>query len=145
MNVRPAPFAKCVYTEGGVKCGARSLPVSKYCPKHILQDTHQVLFRPCGCKIGSDSECKEPLPDISEDAFCVYHTVLPTLPRTKVCLQFLIQSSIFFILFFKIMFVAIAGLNFLSLFHLLHCSLNLNVKVPQSPMKSPRNAIKKNR
>ncbi|KAJ1527049.1 hypothetical protein ONE63_008590 [Megalurothrips usitatus] len=84
MNVRPAPFPKCVYTEGGVKCGARSLPVSKYCPKHILQDAHQVLFRPCGCKIGSDSECKEPLPDIAEDAFCVYHTVLPPLPKTKV-------------------------------------------------------------
>ncbi|KAE8742684.1 hypothetical protein FOCC_FOCC011716 [Frankliniella occidentalis] len=84
MNVRPAPFPKCVYTEGGVKCGARSLPVSKYCPKHILQDTHQVLFRPCGCKIGSDSECKEPLPDIAEDAFCVYHTVVPVLPKTKI-------------------------------------------------------------
>lgn len=84
MNVRPAPFPKCVYTEGGVKCGARSLPVSKFCPKHILQDTHQVLFRPCGCKIGSDSECKEPLPDIAEDAFCVYHTVLPSFPKSKV-------------------------------------------------------------
>ena len=84
MNVRPAPFPKCVYTEGGVKCGARSLPVSKYCPKHILQDSHQVLFRPCGCKMGSDSECREPLPDIMEDAFCVYHTVLPPMPMVKV-------------------------------------------------------------
>ena len=84
MNVRPAPFPKCVYTEGGVKCGARSLPVSKYCPKHILQDSHQVLFRPCGCKMGSDSECREPLPDIMEDAFCVYHTLLPSMPKINV-------------------------------------------------------------
>lgn len=33
----PAPTCKCIYTEGGVKCGLKTLPSSKYCRKHILE------------------------------------------------------------------------------------------------------------
>ena len=37
LNIRPAPTAKCIFTEGGVKCGERTLPVAKHCLKHILE------------------------------------------------------------------------------------------------------------
>ncbi|XP_021916698.1 KAT8 regulatory NSL complex subunit 2 isoform X2 [Zootermopsis nevadensis] len=79
VNIRPAPTAKCVFTEGGVKCGERTLPVAKHCLKHILEDTHQVLFRPCGCR-RADFVCREPVPNILEGASCVYHTNLPLPP-----------------------------------------------------------------
>lgn len=79
VNIRPAPTAKCIFTEGGVKCGERTLPVAKHCLKHILEDTHQVLFRPCGCR-RADFVCREPVPSILEGASCVYHTNLPPPP-----------------------------------------------------------------
>jgi KAT8 regulatory NSL complex subunit 2 len=37
VNIRPAHTTKCIFTEGGVKCGERTLPVAKYCLKHILE------------------------------------------------------------------------------------------------------------
>lgn len=37
-------FSKCVFTEGGVKCGERSLPCSKYCKKHVLEDKKTSTF-----------------------------------------------------------------------------------------------------
>ncbi|XP_069703701.1 KAT8 regulatory NSL complex subunit 2 isoform X2 [Periplaneta americana] len=76
VHIRPAPTAKCIFTEGGVKCGERTLPVAKHCLKHILEDSHQVLFRPCGCR-RADFLCREPVPNILEGASCVYHTNLP--------------------------------------------------------------------
>lgn len=76
VHIRPAPTAKCIFTEGGVKCGERTLPVAKHCLKHILEDSHQVLFRPCGCR-RADFVCREPVPNILEGASCVYHTNLP--------------------------------------------------------------------
>ena len=36
-NTRPPPIAKCIFTEGGVKCGERTLPSAKHCLKHILE------------------------------------------------------------------------------------------------------------
>lgn len=48
---------KCVFTEGGVKCNVRTLPHSKFCPKHILNDPFQVLFRPCGF-VADDNTCR---------------------------------------------------------------------------------------
>lgn len=48
---------KCVFTEGGVKCNVRTLPNAKYCPKHILNDPCQVLFRACGF-VCDDNICK---------------------------------------------------------------------------------------
>jgi len=67
---------KCVFTEGGVKCGERTLPSSKYCRKHILKDQNQVLFKACGAK-EADMECHEPVPVIF-DTNCIFHTQLPT-------------------------------------------------------------------
>lgn len=34
---KPPNMSKCVFTEGGVKCGERTLPSAKYCRKHILK------------------------------------------------------------------------------------------------------------
>ncbi|KAJ9579647.1 hypothetical protein L9F63_004726 [Diploptera punctata] len=87
LNIRPAPTAKCIFTEGGVKCGEKTLPVAKHCLKHILEDSHQVLFRPCGCR-RADFICREPVPNILEGASCVYHTNLPPpLPATSMSLK----------------------------------------------------------
>ena len=36
VNIRPAHTTKCIFTEGGVKCGERTLPGAKHCLKHIL-------------------------------------------------------------------------------------------------------------
>lgn len=87
LTIRPAPTAKCIFTEGGVKCGERTLPVAKHCLKHILEDSHQVLFRPCGCR-RADFVCREPVPNILEGASCVYHTNLPPpLPASNMGLK----------------------------------------------------------
>lgn len=34
---KPPNVSKCVFTEGGVKCGERTLPSAKHCRKHILK------------------------------------------------------------------------------------------------------------
>lgn len=67
--------SKCVFTEGGVKCGERTLPAAKHCRKHILKDQHQVLFKACGA-VRADIECHEPVPVIF-DTNCVFHMNLP--------------------------------------------------------------------
>ncbi|EDW98237.2 KAT8 regulatory NSL complex subunit 2 isoform X1 [Drosophila yakuba] len=68
---------KCVFTEGGVKCGERTLPCCKHCRKHILEDKRQVLFRACGVE-RSGVVCQEPVASILEDSSCVLHlTVAP--------------------------------------------------------------------
>ncbi|KAH8294619.1 hypothetical protein KR018_000431 [Drosophila ironensis] len=63
---------KCVFTEGGVKCGERTLPCCKHCRKHILEDKRQVLFRACGVE-RSGVVCQEPVASILEDSTCVLH------------------------------------------------------------------------
>ncbi|XP_033218634.1 KAT8 regulatory NSL complex subunit 2 isoform X2 [Belonocnema kinseyi] len=70
---------KCIFTEGGVKCGERTLPSAKHCRKHILSDQHQVLFKACGA-VRADIECHEPVPAIFE-MNCVFHMDLP--PQSK--------------------------------------------------------------
>ncbi|XP_067207336.1 KAT8 regulatory NSL complex subunit 2 isoform X2 [Linepithema humile] len=72
---KPPNLSKCVFTEGGVKCGERTLPSAKHCRKHILKDTHQVLFKACGA-VRADIECHEPVPVIF-DTNCVFHMNLP--------------------------------------------------------------------
>uniref|UniRef100_A0ABD2WNP2 KAT8 regulatory NSL complex subunit 2 n=1 Tax=Trichogramma kaykai TaxID=54128 RepID=A0ABD2WNP2_9HYME len=67
---------KCIFTEGGVKCGDRTLPSSKYCRKHILKDQMQVLFKACGAVEG-DTECHEPVTVIF-DKYCVFHSKVPS-------------------------------------------------------------------
>ncbi|XP_046673430.1 KAT8 regulatory NSL complex subunit 2 isoform X2 [Homalodisca vitripennis] len=79
---RTSHKGKCAFTEGGVKCGAKTLPVTKYCRKHILEDTQQVLFRACGFK-RDDHICQEPTLNVFENATCVYHITLPTQPHNS--------------------------------------------------------------
>ncbi|KAK0071882.1 hypothetical protein PV326_000707, partial [Microctonus aethiopoides] len=72
---KPPSVPKCIFTEGGVKCGERTLPSAKHCRKHILKDQHQVLFKACGA-IRADIECHEPVPVVF-DSNCVFHMDLP--------------------------------------------------------------------
>ncbi|XP_001603466.2 KAT8 regulatory NSL complex subunit 2 [Nasonia vitripennis] len=72
---KPPSMQKCIFTEGGVKCGERTLPSSKYCRKHILKDQNQVLFKACGA-IEADMQCHEPVPVIF-DTNCVFHAQVP--------------------------------------------------------------------
>lgn len=67
---------RCIFTEGGVKCGDRIIPASKYCRKHILEDKKQVLFRACNIE-KAGVICKEPVPTIFEDTTCTLHIQLP--------------------------------------------------------------------
>ncbi|CAG9863610.1 unnamed protein product [Phyllotreta striolata] len=71
-------YSKCIFTEGGVKCGERSLPLAKHCQKHILEDTNQVLFKACGKMMG-DIECSTPIVAIFEGALCPLHMEIPPL------------------------------------------------------------------
>lgn len=41
--IRTSHKGKCAFTEGGVKCGAKTLPVTKYCRKHILEVRDSVI------------------------------------------------------------------------------------------------------
>ncbi|XP_072391971.1 KAT8 regulatory NSL complex subunit 2 [Diabrotica undecimpunctata] len=70
-------YSKCIFTEGGVKCGERSLPLAKHCQKHILEDNNQVLFRACG-KMAADIECPTPIVAM-DDATCPLHMDVPLL------------------------------------------------------------------
>lgn len=67
---------RCIFTEGGVKCGERIIPCSKFCRKHILEDRKQVLFQACNIE-KAGVICKEPVPSIFEDATCILHVQLP--------------------------------------------------------------------
>ncbi|XP_055602414.1 KAT8 regulatory NSL complex subunit 2 isoform X2 [Uranotaenia lowii] len=67
---------KCAFTEGGVKCGERTLPCCKFCRKHIMEDKKQVLFKLCGVE-KSGVVCQEPLANIFEDTTCFLHVELP--------------------------------------------------------------------
>lgn len=73
---KPSFHIRCIFTEGGVKCGERIIPCTKYCRKHILEDKKQVLFRACGVEKGG-VVCKEPVANIFEDATCTLHIQLP--------------------------------------------------------------------
>lgn len=73
---KPATISKCIFTEGGVKCSLKTLPCAKYCNKHILEDPHQLLFRPCGVNNGV-STCQEPIFNIFPNENCVFHFNLP--------------------------------------------------------------------
>ncbi|KAK7066771.1 KAT8 regulatory NSL complex subunit 2 [Halocaridina rubra] len=68
---------KCVYSEGSWKCGEKSVPLSKYCSKHILHDPNQVLFVGCGVSRGGDDHCTAPIVCVPHITTCVYHTPVP--------------------------------------------------------------------
>ncbi|RZC42961.1 KAT8 regulatory NSL complex subunit 2 [Asbolus verrucosus] len=84
---KPPSYSKCLFTEGGVKCGERTLPLARHCRKHILEvriflclhyDQNQVLFRPCGKK-KADIECRTPVEAIFEDTCCNLHMDIPPI------------------------------------------------------------------
>ncbi|XP_076268139.1 KAT8 regulatory NSL complex subunit dim gamma-tubulin 1 isoform X2 [Rhynchophorus ferrugineus] len=78
LPVKPNNFSKCTFTEGGVKCGERSLPMAKHCRKHILEDSNQVLFKACG-KSNGDVECCTPIEAIFDDSTCKLHMEIPPI------------------------------------------------------------------
>lgn len=73
---KPLFYNKCTFAEGGVKCPERSIPCSKFCRKHILQDRKQVLFRACGIEKGGVT-CQDAVPMIFDDATCNLHIEMP--------------------------------------------------------------------
>ncbi|XP_022911864.1 KAT8 regulatory NSL complex subunit 2 isoform X2 [Onthophagus taurus] len=75
---KPHSFQKCIFIEGGVKCGEKALPMTRHCRKHILEDPNQVLFRQCG-KMLADIECKTPVEAIFDDATCRLHMDIPPI------------------------------------------------------------------
>lgn len=75
---KPPSYTKCMFTEGGVKCGERTLPLARHCRKHILEDPNQVLFRSCG-RVKADLECNTPVEAIFEDASCRLHADIPII------------------------------------------------------------------
>lgn len=90
-------FVKCIFTEGGVKCGDRTLPCCKYCRKHILEDKKQILFKACE-KEKSGVICQEPIPSIFDDSTCVLHL---SIPQEKQYVQ-KVSEFVFYFLFISI-------------------------------------------
>lgn len=76
LHQKVGSHPKCAFTEGGVKCGERTLPCCKFCRKHILEDKKQVLFKSCGVE-KSGVVCQEALANIFEDSTCYLHVELP--------------------------------------------------------------------
>lgn len=76
LHQKVPSYPKCAFTEGGVKCGERTLPCCKFCRKHILEDKKQVLFKACGVE-KSGVICQEPLANLFEDSTCYLHVELP--------------------------------------------------------------------
>jgi KAT8 regulatory NSL complex subunit 2 len=77
-SFQPKSFSKCVFShQRGVKCGEKTVPLSKYCFKHIISDPCQVLFRTCGFDIPDGDKCQDPLFPVTEDAMCLLHSSGP--------------------------------------------------------------------
>ncbi|XP_076063639.1 KAT8 regulatory NSL complex subunit dim gamma-tubulin 1 isoform X2 [Oratosquilla oratoria] len=102
LHYKPGPSVgcvKCIYSEGSWKCGEKSIPLSKYCSKHILHDSNQVLYRACGVEKSGDDECSTPIIGLPFVAACVYHTPVPdplpvSAPVTTVSLANTAQGEI---------------------------------------------------
>ena len=59
------------------RCGQGVIPMSRFCPKHILEQPNQVLFRACGVTTDvSDGPCETPVPALFAHSTCVFHTRL---------------------------------------------------------------------
>jgi len=62
------------------KCGEGVVPMARFCPKHILEQPGQVLFRQCGAITDKDDgPCEVPVPGLFSHSSCVFHVKL--LPR----------------------------------------------------------------
>jgi len=74
------------YLTSTTKCGEPVVPMTKYCPKHILEQQGQVLFRPCGAITDKeDGPCQVPVPAMFSHTHCVFHIKLqPTICKSEV-------------------------------------------------------------
>merc|ERR1719411_2460829 len=81
VGASPAPCQH--HLTSSTKCGQGVVPMSRFCPRHILQDTSQVLFRQCGALTNKeDGPCEVPVPAIFSHTHCVFHVKLqPGLSR----------------------------------------------------------------
>jgi len=80
VNYKPGPSVgcvKCIYNEGSWRCGEKSIPLSKYCAKHILHDPNQVLFNGCGASVLGEDQCSVPIIPLPHISTCIYHTPVP--------------------------------------------------------------------
>ena len=75
VGASPAPCQH--HLTSSTKCGQGVVPMSRFCPRHILQDTSQVLFRQCGALTNKeDGPCEVPVPAIFSHTHCVFHVKL---------------------------------------------------------------------
>ncbi|XP_059481891.1 KAT8 regulatory NSL complex subunit 2-like isoform X2 [Neocloeon triangulifer] len=79
---RQSHASRCTFTEGGVKCDDRAMPYAKLCLKHILNDSQQLLLRPCGAMQADLPPCQEPVLAIFPNTFCPCHSKVPKLSFT---------------------------------------------------------------
>ncbi|VVC27808.1 Potential DNA-binding domain [Cinara cedri] len=86
-KIRASPFLSnkgivnprnCTFVEMGIKCKEKIMPKSKFCKKHIIKDSKQVLFRACGI-LQSGSKCQEPIFNFDEESTCILHEKIPML------------------------------------------------------------------
>lgn len=61
-------------------CYNRALPYSKLCPRHILKDTHQVLYKTCAYS-DKTSSCENPIVFCEEPPYCATHLNLADFRR----------------------------------------------------------------
>ena len=67
--------------------------MSRFCPKHILEQPNQVLFRACGVTTDvSDGPCETPVPALFPHSTCIFHTRL--LPMQ-------VETNLLFLIFFN--------------------------------------------
>lgn len=77
-NYKPPNYPKCTHLEGSTKCGARTVPLSKFCFQHVLMDGKQILFQACGF---GDS-CEKPIALLSDHgAACNLHIPIYEIER----------------------------------------------------------------
>uniref|UniRef100_A0A0A9YZ64 KAT8 regulatory NSL complex subunit 2 n=1 Tax=Lygus hesperus TaxID=30085 RepID=A0A0A9YZ64_LYGHE len=80
---KPPSYTKCFYSEGGVRCSKSTIPLTRYCFKHILEDPNQFLFRACGCE-KADTICRDTVTGLCAGETCILHVKLPPLPHVNI-------------------------------------------------------------
>ncbi|GFR79327.1 KAT8 regulatory NSL complex subunit 2-like [Elysia marginata] len=75
MQAAKPAIISCSFLDEDIVCGARAVPLSKFCQKHILHDPCQLLYRPCPF---ADSQCGRPVPTLLNTQYCSLHQALPS-------------------------------------------------------------------